>query len=107
MNNCYFIGKLTEDPQLENVDSVDAVFFKLAVEDFRKNKTGQKVKRVDYLSFESWHTAAITICNNSKKGDILAVECVARNSEFEDGDSIVFRVNNFKIFDSSKFSTTE
>lgn len=107
MNNCYFIGKLTEDPQLEKIDNVDAVFFKLSVEDFRKNKTGQKVKRIDYLDFESWHTAAITICNNCKKGDILAVECVARNSEFEDGYGIVFRVNNFKIFDSSKFSTVE
>jgi single-stranded DNA-binding protein len=106
MNNCYFIGKLTDDPVLEKVDDVDAVFFTLAIEDFRKNKSGQKVKRVDILNFEAWHTAAITICNNSKKGDLLAIECSARNSEYVETDTI-FRINNFKIFDKTKYSLTE
>jgi len=107
MNNCFFIGKLIEDPQLCKVNNIDATFFKVAVEEYRKNKQGQKIKRVDTLDFEAWHTAAITITQNAKKHDMLAIEASARLNH-DQGDCFVnFRINNFKIFDTDKYSNVE
>ena len=105
MNNCHFIGKLIEDPILVKHDNVDLVYFKLAIEEFIKSKNGKKIRRVDVLTFEAWHTGAVTIAQNSRIGDILAVNAVARNYGEEAGEEelINFRVVNFKIFGKDKW----
>ena len=96
MNKCHFVGKLVDDPYLTETNSTYLVKFVLAVEDHRRDKHGAKKRRVDFLQFEAWDTAASTIEKYTEKGDFLVVEAIAR--QHRQTDDIVFRVTNFKIF---------
>ena len=105
MNNCTFLGKLTEPAQLYDEDGVAVVSFTLEIEEYRKNKSGQKTRSTQKLSFQAWHTAAITINEKLNTGDLILVECSARNSCDSDqatfdfyNPTCYFRVNRFKIF---------
>lgn len=95
MNNCTFLGKLTEPVELYEEDGVAVVGFTLEIEEYRKNKSGQKTRNTQDLNFQAWHTAAITIDEKLNIGDLILVECSARNSPESD---CYFRVNRFKIF---------
>ena len=46
MNNCCFVGKLANEPELREVNSTFVVNFCLAVEDYRKDKNGEKHRQV-------------------------------------------------------------
>jgi single stranded DNA-binding protein len=100
MNICCFIGKLVADPELKETNNTHVVNFSLAVEDYRKDKEGEKHRRVDYLDFEAWDTGATTIAKHFKKGELLAIEAEARQHKWNSGDQkrqkIVFRVKTFK-----------
>ena len=102
MNKCHFVGKLADDPILYPKDRTKLIVFTLAVEEYRKDKTGQKIRRVEFLDFEAWDTAAQTIYDHAIKGDCMAVEAIARRQKDRDECSnINFRVTNFKIFNSN------
>ena len=104
MNKCHFVGKLADDPILYARDHTSLVIFTLAVEEYRKDRTGQKIRRVEFLDFEALSTAAQTIFEHTIKGDCMAVEAIARNQKDEDEYSdICFRVTNFKIFNSNNY----
>ena len=104
MNKCHFVGKLTDDPVLYPKDQTSLVRFTLAVEEYRKDKSGKKIRRVEFLDFEAWSTAAQTIFEHAIKGDCMAIEAIARNQEDqEEYSDIVFRVTNFKIFNSNNY----
>lgn len=104
MNNCSFLGKLKEPVRATKSNDVDLVNFVLEVEEYRKNKSGQKTRRTENLNFEAWHTAAITIKEKLKTGDLILVECTARSNRDSD-DFCYFRVNSFKIFNRERYST--
>jgi single-stranded DNA-binding protein len=104
MNNCSFLGKLKEPVFSTTSNDVDLVNFVLEVEEYRKNKSGQKTRRVENLTFEAWHTAAITLKEKLNVGDLVLVECTARSKRDED-DFCYFRVNSFKIFNKERYST--
>ena len=104
MNKCHFVGKLVDDPVLYPKDRTSLVRFTLAVEEYRKDKTGQKIRKVEFLDFEVWDTAAQTIYDHAIKGDCMAVEAIARKQRDRDEYSnINFRVTNFKIFNSNNY----
>jgi hypothetical protein len=105
MNICVFVGKLAVDPELreiigENGKTTYVVNFSLAVEEYRKDKEGEKHRRVDFLDFEAWDTGATTIAKHFKKGDMLIIEAEARQHKWVSGEQkrqkIVFRVKTFK-----------
>jgi single stranded DNA-binding protein len=100
MNNCFFVGKLAADPELKEINNTFVVNFVLAVEDYRKDKDGEKHRRVDFLDFEAWDTGATTIAKHFKKGDFLIIEAEARQHKWTSGEQkrqkIVFRVKSFK-----------
>jgi single-strand DNA-binding protein len=104
MNSANFVGRLVADPALKDVNGTPLVNFTLAVEEYRKDKDGQKKKRVDFLDFEAWDSGASTIAEYCKKGDFLAVETSARQQRWTSGEEkkqkINFRVNNFKMFNN-------
>ena len=104
MNKCHFVGKLVDDPVLYPKDRTSLVRFTLAIEEYRKDRTGQKIRRVEFLDFEVWDTAAQTIYDHAIKGDCMAVEAIARKQRDRDEYSnINFRVTNFKIFNSNNY----
>lgn len=100
MNSCFFVGKLAEDPELKLINETYVVNFSLAVEEYRKDKHGEKHRRVDYLDFEAWDSGASTISAHFKKGDIMIVEAEARQHKWISNDQkrqkVVFRVKGFK-----------
>lgn len=102
MNKCHFVGKLVDDPVLYSRDYTVLAQFTLAVEEYRRDKSGKKIRRVEFLDFEVWDSAAQTIYDHTLKGDCLAVEAIARKTKGEDQYSnIHFRVTNFKIFNNN------
>jgi single stranded DNA-binding protein len=100
MNNCCFVGKLASDPELREINNTYVVNFCLAVEDYRKDKEGEKHRRVDFLDFEAWDSGATTIAKHFKKGDMLIIESEARQHKWTSNDQkrqkIIFRVKTFK-----------
>lgn len=108
MNKCHFVGKLTDDPVLYPRGQATLARFTLAVEEYRKDKAGKKIRRVEFLDFEVWSTAAQTIYDHAIKGDCMAVEAIARNQKDQDEYSnISFRVTNFKIFNSNNYENVD
>lgn len=100
MNSCHFVGKLAVDPELREVNNTYVVNFCLAVEDYRKDKDGEKHRQVNFLDFEAWDSGATTIAKHFKKGDMLIIESEARQHKWTSNDQkrqkIVFRVKTFK-----------
>jgi len=106
MNNCFFVGRLVADPKLQETNGTNMVEFCLAINDYRTTKDGSKNKRVTYLEFEAWDTGAETIFNFGKKGNEMAVTTSARNNG-RGNQSVRFRVNKFKIFNSQNRTQQE
>jgi len=103
MNNCTLIGRFVADPYIKDIGKTKLVTFSLAVEEYRKDKEGNKKKRVDFFDFEAWDSGAETINEFCRKGDVIAVSTTARqqkwtNSKGEHRQKVVFRVQNFKMF---------
>lgn len=96
MNNCVFLGEVVEDLIISDDDAVKKLSFTLAVDKFRKNKRGETICDREYLDFEAWDTGAIAIGENCLVGDLISVQCTARQN---DGHT-VFRVNEFRIIES-------
>ena len=108
MNKCHFVGKLADDPILYARDHTSLVRFTLAVEEYRKDKSGQKIRRVEFLDFEAWDTAAQTIYDHTLKGDCMAIEAIARKQKPKNENAYVnFRVTNFKIFNSNNYENVD
>jgi single-stranded DNA-binding protein len=96
MNKCHFLGRLAEDPELENVHNTTVCRFKVVVEEHRKDKEGYTKKRNNVLEFEAWDSAAKAIAKQAIAGDYIVIESIARNYS----NNFVFRVTSFKIFNS-------
>ena len=108
MNKCHFVGKLVDDQVLYPKDHTYLVNFTLAVEQYRKDRSGQRIRRVEFLDFEAWDTAAQTIYDHAIKGDCMAIESIARNQKDKNGDTFInFRVTNFKIFNSNNYENVD
>lgn len=94
MNQCTFLGKL-KSINVENVENqTERVELILQIENKRKGKN--EVKRMDYeyLVFEAWGTAAISIYKNLTQDDfLLVIDSTARKNK----DKVCFRINEFKI----------
>ena len=106
MNNCSFVGRFVGDPDLNNVNDTNVVRFTLAINEYRKSKTGEKNKRTDFLDFEAWDSGATTISKYCRKGDEIVVETSARQHKWTDKEGqkvskVRFRVNRFKLLHNS------
>lgn len=98
MNKCHFLGKLVQTPTLQTNDFAKFTRFFLEIEEYRKDKDGNKRKRKDILEFEAWDSAAIAITTQSVADDYMVVEAIAR----KDNHNTIFRVTTFKIFVNQK-----
>ena len=98
MNKCHFLGKLTHKVEIDYEEGTPYVRFELEIEEFRKDRGGDKKRSVVYLEFEAWDSAALAIQKYSDENNLIAVEAVDRNSEFqEEQTNVYFRVTSFKI----------
>lgn len=114
MSNFTGVGRLVADPELRQVPTGDketaVTSFRMAFNEYRK--VGDETKRnAHFFDFVAWDTGAKTICERSKKGDQLYVECTPRQETWEDKDTgqkrskVVFRVNRFQVFNRNQPET--
>ena len=87
--------------------ALNFVTFSLAVEEYRRDKEGNKKKRVDFFEFEAWDSGGTTIHKICKKGQIIAIHASARqqkwtNPQGENKQKTNFRVQSFKIFNEKE-----
>ena len=90
MNSCNFIGRLTSDPELKNVNGKSLVNFTLAVQETKD--------KAHFLGFTAWEKTADLISKYCKKGNKIAVECQAVQETWDSPDGkknskTKFRVN--------------
>lgn len=99
--NCSDIGKVVNEPELTQDNGVDKVTFTLSVENYRKNKTGEKVRNLDYFNFVAYHTGATSVYQRCKKGDLMWFDARPVQHRWEENGKqlsrIVFRLERFKI----------
>lgn len=77
--------------------------FKMSIDKYRRNKSGQKIRDRNLLFFEAWDSGAQTIYDHCELGDSLVVNCTARSGNGE----VTFRVNEFKIVNNLQTSEYE
>lgn len=93
LNRCHFLGKVSHVPCLSTENGASVVRFVLEIEEYRRDKNGEKKRSVTYLDFEAWDSAALAIEKYAFEGCLMAVESIARKLHGE----VLFRVTNFKI----------
>ena len=111
-NYCRFIGRLVKDPQLIQLENTELVTFTLAINEYRKEKGGDKKKTVNYFDFEAWDSGAATLGKYCKKGDIVDVVTSAKNKTWTDPEGnkrlqTLFRVKEFKLFNNGHHQKEE
>jgi single-strand DNA-binding protein len=111
MNVCHFLGRLTHDPEVRNVNNTSVVNFNIALSRKYKTREGKKMEEVSFIPCEAWGTGADTIGEYFKKGDPIIVHASVKQETWEaDGQKrskLVFRVNQFEFVPSSKQGNRE
>ena len=104
-NYCRFIGRLVDNPKIVEFEYTNLCTFTLAITEYRKEKSGEKKKTVNFFDFEAWDSGGETIGHYCAKGDIIDLVASARNNSWVDKNgnkrhSTKFRVKEFKLFNS-------
>ena len=98
MNHCAFLGKAVSKNTVM-VNDIEKIELTVQVENKRKMKKDLKKMDYEYLNFEAWGTAAISIKKNLTIDDyMLIIDSTARSSN----GIICFRINEFKIIKKGK-----
>ena len=97
MNNCTFTGYIYLDPKVEIYEETGAEYceFTLQVNEYFRNKIGEKKRHSTFLRLIAWDSGARTIAKLGRSGMKMTVNASAKNMEPEDDTLITFRVNQF------------
>ncbi len=106
-NYCRFIGRLVDNPKIVEFEYTNLCTFTLAITEYRKEKSGEKKKTVNFFDFEAWDSGGETISRHCFKGDVIDLVASARNNSWVDKSgqkrySTKFRVSEFKLFNTTK-----
>ena len=79
MNNCCFVGRLTNDPELKKTASdLSVCSFTLAVNRPRVKDT------TDFINFVAWRGSAEYLTKYAQKGSLVAVSGALTSRNYED-----------------------
>jgi single-stranded DNA-binding protein len=93
MNNCYFIGQIVEDLELNSDNGCYVCDFVIEVEEKWTNKSNKTQVIKTELNCTAWDKGAEALVNKFRKNDLIFVEGCIRHDE-EGIDYI--RVQNFR-----------
>ena len=83
LNSVSLLGRLCADPTLNTTtDGVKVTTFTVAVDRNRLNKEGKR--DADFFEITVWRQSAEFVCNNFKKGSLIAVHGALRSHNYED-----------------------
>lgn len=94
MNRCVFVGNLASEPMYYEGET-PRVQFTLAVDQEFRSADGQK--KADFLDFVAWRGTADFVHKYCHKGDVLAVDCKAKNRDNVNQDGQKSRRTEFLV----------
>ena len=83
LNRCQFIGNLTKNPEVSQVNGTTLAKFTLACNRKYKDSHGNKKSEVEYVNFESWGGKAEVVANYLGKGSKVYVEGRFKTTKWE------------------------
>lgn len=86
LNKCFFMGRLTRDPELRHTQSGTAVAsFSIAVDrDFKDKQTGERA--TDFIDIVAWRNTAEFVSRFFTKGSMAVVEGRLQLRDWTDKD---------------------
>lgn len=85
LNEVTVAGNITQDLELKTIgNGSQVVRISIAINESYKDKTGQKVEKVEYQNIVFWNQQAETICKFLKKGDPIYVRGSLETKKWED-----------------------
>lgn len=84
LNQVVLVGRITENPKLEQIEDISGARITLAIPRSYKNSEG--VYDTDFIPVQLWNGVAENTCKYCKKGDIVGVK---GRLEFKDNQIIV------------------
>ena len=104
MNQLLLVGRLTNDPEIKEVDGKKKCQITVAVKRQYKNKDG--IYETDFIPCTIWNTIAEKVCEYCKKGDVVSVKSRIQNNNYTDKDDN--KVYSFDIVaEQVSFMTSE
>lgn len=109
MNNCNFLGRITQDLELKYSQSGKAFLrFSIAVQKNFKNSEGKYES--DFFNIAAFGPTAENINKFFEKGNRILINCSAQQEKWTDRDGnnrnqISFNVNSFDFIDSKNASS--
>lgn len=97
LNKCFFIGRLTRDPETRNAGSSTVTNFGLAVDDSYKTKDDEWVNRAFFIECQAWNGMGKSIAEKRRKGDEVHIEGKLSISEKDDKKYYQFTVLNLQF----------
>ncbi len=89
LNQCNFIGRLGQDPNVRYLQSGTAVAsFSIAVGDVYKNKSGEKVESTEWVNVEAWGKVAELCAQYLSKGDKVFISGPMKTQSWEDAEGV-------------------
>lgn len=109
MNECFFIGRLCNDPSTRSVGDKTMATFRLAVNRAVKSQTGTDA---DFFDITAWGKLADFAYTWLKKGMKVVVRCRAENRNYTDKNNVKryevrFVAQNIEFGESRKIDETE
>ena len=97
MNNCTFTGYIYLDPEIDIDEDSGAEYceFTLQVNEYFRNKRGEKKRHSTFVRLRAWDSGARTIAKLGRSGMKMTVNASVKNMEPEDDTLITFRINQF------------
>lgn len=92
MNVCHFIGRLTKDPELEQLEFGEKCPFTLAV---RRN-----AEKSDFINFVAWNEQAKCLAKYAKKGDRIQITASYHQEKSGDRYYVNFDVTGFNFIEN-------
>jgi len=85
-NKCIFVGRLTRDPELREVNGTNVVSFTIACNRSFKKKDGERSEKTLFMDAELWGPAAQIISDRAAKGKVILIDGPLEQDKFQAKD---------------------
>lgn len=96
MNDCRFIGRMGNDPEIKYTSNGGIrAFFSIAVKRYFIDDSKERKEYTDWINIIAWGNLAEAVGNVLRKGDLISVNCRYSVRSYEDKLGVKKYVNEF------------
>ena len=111
-NKCIFVGRLTRDPEIREVNGTNVVSFTIASNRSFKKKDGERAEKTLFMDAELWGPAAQIISDRAAKGRVILVDGPLEQDNFQAKDGskrtrYKLRIEYFQIENGKRHSASD